>query len=121
MKTNNVILEKSFLLSVRIVKLSQYLQKRKNEFVISKQVLRSGASTGANLEEAQGASSAKDFLAKMNIVYKETRETQYWLKLLRDSAILNQIETGSILKDVDELLRICGSIIKSLKTKQKNP
>ncbi len=72
---------------MRIVKLSEYLQKRK-EFVISKQVLKSGTSIGANMEEALGACSKRDVIAKMTIVYKETRETSFWIKLLRETGLL---------------------------------
>ena len=117
MKTENIVRQKAFQFSIRIIRLYQYLQKRK-EFVISKQVLRSGTSIGANLEEAQGSSSRRDFTAKMTTVYKEARETRYWLMLLRESKLLTQKETASILNDCEELLKIIGSIIKTIKEKQ---
>ncbi len=110
----NVIMIKSYRFAVRIVGLYKYLQARR-EVVISKQLLRSGTSIGANLEEAQGAASGRDFLAKMHIVYKEIRETQYWLRLLGAGNFLSQQESASIQADCEELLRITGTIIKTLK------
>ena len=117
MKTENILNEKAFQFSIRIIRMYQYLQKKK-ELVISKQILRSGTSIGANLEEAQGSVSRRDFTAKMTTVYKEARETKYWLMLLRESHLLTQNETASILNDCEELLKIIGSIIKTLKGKQ---
>jgi four helix bundle protein len=92
----------------------------KKEFVLSKQILRSGTSIGANIEEAIGAQSNKDFLSKLSIAYKEARETHYWLRLLHDSDMLNESEVISILSDCEELLRIIGSIQKKLKEKQSS-
>ncbi len=88
MVNSNVILEKSYAFALRIVKMSQYLQTEKPEIVISRQVLRSGTSIGANVEEANGAQSDKDFLSKITISYKEARETHYRLRLLRNSGNL---------------------------------
>jgi conserved hypothetical protein TIGR02436 len=85
---------------------------------LSKQILRSGTSIGANIEEAIGAQSEKDFYAKLSIAYKEARETHYWLRLLRDSELLNNEEESSMLDDCEELLKIIGSIQKSLKNKE---
>ncbi len=118
MKGNNIIQEKSFLFALRIVRLYTYLLKKK-EYVMSKQILRSGTSIGANLEEALGSGTNRDFISKLNIVYKEARETKYWLLLLRESRLLISKEGDSILKDCEELLKILGSIIKTLKEKQK--
>ncbi len=116
MKDDNIIMQKSFLFAIRIIRLYQFLQTKK-EFVISKQILRSGTSIGANIEEALGANSNKDFVAKMTIVYKEARETKYWLKLLQETKILTKHQSDSLINDCEELLRITGSIIKTLKTK----
>ena len=85
MKENNVLQQKTYAFAIRIVKACQYLVSEKKEFVLSKQVLRSGTSIGANTEEAIGGQSEKDFYAKLCIAYKEARETHYWIRLLRDT------------------------------------
>ena len=117
MKCGNVIQEKSYAFALRTVKLYQHLVERKKEFVLSKQVLRSGTSIGANVEEALGGQSGRDFLAKFNIAYKESRETHYWLRLLRDSGYLTDAEAASMIADCEELLKLSGSIIKTMKQK----
>jgi len=117
MKTDNVIQTKSYAFALKIVKTYQYLIEEKKEFVLSRQLLKSGTSIGANTEEALGGQTDKDFYTKFNIVYKEARETHYWLRLLRDSNILNKEQTDSLLKDCDEILKIVGSITKTLKSK----
>lgn len=99
MKSENPIQTKSYAFALRIVKLHQFLRKEKKEFVLSKQILRSGTSIGANAEEAIGGQSTRDFLSKMNIAYKEARETHYWLRLLRDSDILDATPAESVLED----------------------
>ena len=119
MKEDNIIQKKAFLFAIRIIRLYQYLQTKK-EFVISKQVLRSGTSVGANIEEALGANSNKDFVAKMTIVYKEARETKYWLKLLQETKYFTDKQADSLMKDCEEILKITGSILKTLKEKQRN-
>jgi four helix bundle protein len=119
MKQENLILEKSYVFALRIIKLYQYLV-RKNEFVLSKQILRSGTSIGANVEEAVGCQSARDFFAKFSIVYKEARETHYWIRLLRDTAYIDKRQAASLLEDCERLLRIIGSIQKTLKSKLKD-
>jgi four helix bundle protein len=91
----NPVQEKSYAFALRVVKLYKHLTVSKKEFVLSKQVLRSGTSIGANIEEAIGGQSERDFLAKMAIALKESRETHYWLKLLRDSEYLTQAESES--------------------------
>ena len=120
MKEDNVIQEKGFAFALRMVKLYQYLVKEKKEFVLSKQVLRSGTSIGANVEEAIGGQSKKDFLSKMNIAYKETRETHYWLCLLEGSSFLGHTQADSLLQDCNELLKLLGSICKTTKFKIRN-
>jgi four helix bundle protein len=82
MKSDNIIQHKSFAFAIRIVNLYKYLTSEKKEFVLSKQLLRSGTSIGANIEESIGGQSEKDFLSKLSIAYKEARESIYWLKLL---------------------------------------
>lgn len=103
-----------------MVKLYLYLFGEKKEFILSKQIVRSGTSIGANVEEAIGGQSQKDFLSKMCIAYKEARETHYWLRLLRDSNILDAGQFDSIIEDCDEILKISGSIIRTIKAKIPN-
>ena len=108
----NMIEEKSFDFAVRVVKLYQYLCADKNEKILSRQLLRSGTSIGANVSEAQRGQSKADFNAKMNIALKEANETHYWLRLLYKTAYLNDEEFESIEKDNRELLAILISICK---------
>ena len=109
----NVVQIKSYHFAVRIVRLSQFLVKEKKEYVLSKQLLRSGTSIGANVEEAIGGQSKRDFIAKMSISYKEARESRYWIRLLFDTDYINESQKKEYLLLIDELLRIIGSIIKS--------
>ena len=101
------------------IKLFQNLSKNKKEYILSKQILRSGTSIGANIEEAIGGQSTKDFLHKLSISYKEARETHYWLRLLRDSTYISKEESIVLIEKCEELLRIIGSIQKT--TKARNP
>jgi four helix bundle protein len=117
---NNIVQEKSYQFAIKIVNLYKYLCDEKKEFVLSKQLLRSGTSIGANIEEAIGGQSEKDFFAKLTIAYKETRETHYWIRLLTDSDYLTKEQSESILTDVEELLIIIGSIQKTMKDKLKS-
>ena len=117
MKENNVLQEKTYAFAVRIVKACQYLISEKKEYVLYKQILRSGTSIGANTEEVIGGQSEKDFYAKLCIVYKEARETHYWIRLLRDTDYFDAPQAKSLLKDCDEILKIVGSIIKTMKVK----
>ena len=113
----NIIQVKSYTFSMKIVKLYKKLVDEKREYVLSKQLLRSGTSIGANIEEAIGGQSEKDFYAKLTISYKEARETKYWLRLLKDSDYLEQETAIDLLNDVEEILRIIGSIQKTIKNK----
>ncbi len=115
MKNNNILVEKSYAFALRVVKLRRYLLSEKDERDMSKQILRSGTSIGANVEEAIGAQSKKDFQHKLSIAYKEARETHYWIRLLRDSEFIGLDQATSLLDDCDELLKISGSIIVTLK------
>jgi len=115
MKNDNIVQIKSYAFAIRIVKLYQYLCEHKKEFVLSKQLLRCGTSIGANIEEAIGGQSDKDFYAKLTISYKEARETHYWIRLLKDTDYLSEEQSESLLKDVTELLKIIGSIQKTLR------
>ena len=108
----NVIEEKSFNFAVRIVKLCRWLSEQKKEFVLSKQLLRSGTSIGANVTEAQRGQSMADFNAKMNIALKEAYETDYWLRLLYHTEYLSVSEYESISNDSKEIVAILFSICK---------
>ena len=106
---------KSYAFAVRIVNVFKYLSEEKKEYVLSKQLLRCGTSIGANIEEAIGGQTEKDFFAKLTISYKEARETHYWIRLLKDTSYLSNEEAQSLLNYVEELLRIIGSIQKTLR------
>ena len=112
---DNIIESKSFDFAIRIVNSYKYLTGQKNEYVLSKQFLRSGTSIGANVAEAEQAQSKPDFISKMNIALKETSETKYWIKLLQATDFLSEEESSSILADCIELEKILVSIIKSSK------
>src|SRR5262249_10342596 len=114
MKKGNIVQEKSYAFALRMVRMYQHLTEQRKEFVLSKQVLRSGTSIGANVEEAIGGQTGRDFMARMTIAYKEARETHYWLRLLRDAGYLSETESASIITDCEELLRLTGSIIKTM-------
>ncbi|MCK5211745.1 four helix bundle protein [Candidatus Parcubacteria bacterium] len=111
----NIIQDKSFDFAVRIVNLYKYLAYIKKEYVLSKQVLRCGTSIGANIEEALGGQSKKDFIAKLSISYKEARETRYWLRLLCKTNFIDSNSYSSIINDCDELCRIISKILITLK------
>lgn len=118
MKTENPIQIKSYQFALRIIKLYKYLIIDKNEYVLSKQILRSGTSIGANIEEAIGGQSKADFIAKLQIALKESRETHYWIRLLIDSNYLENKLAKSILNDCEELLKLLNSILKTSKSKK---
>ena len=111
----NIILEKSFTFSISAIELFRQLQA-KNEFILSKQFLRSATSIGANVEEAIGAQSKKDFVHKMSISAKEARETRYWLRLMKQSQLV-PIDYDVYLKDIEDILNI---LIKIVKTSSEN-
>ena len=115
MKSGNTIKDKSYAFALRVIRLHQFLTKEKNEYVLSKQLLRSGTSIGANVEESIGGQSSRDFLSKMSIAYKEARETHYWLRLLMDSDVLHSKLGQSMIEDCEELLKIMTSIQKTTK------
>jgi len=112
---DNVVEEKSFRFAVRIVKLNQYLRTKKKEYVLSKQLLRSGTSIGANVAESQQAQSRADFVSKLEIALKETSETKYWLRLLRATEYLSDSQFESINTDCSELEKLLVCIVKSTK------
>jgi four helix bundle protein len=115
----NVIVAKSYAFAIRIINLYKFLNTEKKEFVLSKQVLKSGTAIGALVREAEHAQSKADFLNKMNIALKEANETEYWLMLLKDTGYIQQSEFDSIIKDCEEVLKLLVSIVKSTKTSLK--
>ena len=112
----NLIQQKTYDFALKIINTSKQMQMNK-EFVLSRQLLKSGTSIGANLEEAIGGQSRKDFLSKISIAYKEARETKFWLRLLRDSNSMDSAHSDELLYQVEEILRIIGSIQRTTKSK----
>lgn len=110
-----VVREKSFGFALRVVRLCRYLAEQKKEFVLSKQLLRSGTAIGALVREAEQAESKADFIHKMAIALKEANETDYWLDLLHQSGYLDTKEFDAIHPDIIELLKLLTAIIKSSK------
>ena len=122
LKNENVVREKSFKFAVRVVKLYQYLTNAKNsnrELILSKQILRSGTSVGANIRESRNAQTVKDFLTKLYIASKEADETGYWLELLKETGYITIEQFESLNQDCEEILKLLASIIKT--TKKNNP
>ncbi len=113
----NVVLEKSFLFSVRVVNLYKYMTEVKKEYILSKQLLRCGTSIGANATEAQKGQSKADFVAKMCIALKEAYEAEYWIRLLYHTEYIEKSAYDSLAKDIDELISLLSSICK---TAEKN-
>lgn len=108
----NLIQQKSYDFALKIIALYRSLVKG-NEYVLSKQLLRSGTSIGANVEEAQAGQSRADFISKMSIASKEARETNYWLRLLRDSGTIEKQEVDSLLMDSESIMSILTSVVKT--------
>lgn len=111
----SILREKSYAFALRTVKLNRHLAEAKKEFVLSKQVLRSGTSIGANVTEASQAQSKQDFVHKLSISLKEAFETEYWLNLLQDSELITKAQAESLLEDCKELQKILTSSIKTVK------
>jgi len=111
----NVVRDKSFAFALRVVKLCQFLQREKHEYILSKQLLRSGTAVGALVREAEQAESKADFIHKMAIALKEASETDYWLELLYKSEILDDRDFHLIKPDIVELIKLLTSIIKTSK------
>lgn len=111
----NLLRDKSFAFALRIVKLNQYLISEHREYTLSKQVLRSGTSIGANVEESIHAQSKIDFVHKLSIAQKEAAETRYWLRLLKEGSYIKQNLAESMLSDCDELQRMLAASVKTAK------
>lgn len=111
----SILRTKSFDFSLMIIREYKDLCETRKEFILSKQLLRAGTSIGANIEEATGAQSKKDFLHKISISYKEARETRYWIKLLRAGGYLSEISADDLLCAIDEILRMTGATMLTTK------
>lgn len=114
MKTKSITESKSFDFALKIILIYKQLVKINNEYTLSKQILRSGTSIGANVAEAIGGFSKNDFKFKISLAYKEAKETEYWIKLLEASHYLTNMEAKVLLTDLDELLRLLGSTLLTL-------
>ena len=114
-KKENIVMNKSYAFALRIIKLYKHLVAEQKEFVLSKQVLRSGTAIGALVKEAEHAQSKADFVNKMNIALKEANETEYWLMLLKDSNYLDENSFNSIHSGSIELIKLLASIVKTSK------
>lgn len=115
MKSDNIVLEKSKNFALRIIKLYKYLTGEKKEFILSKQIMRSGTSIGANIKESTRAQSDADFYSKLNIALKEAAETEYWLELLHKSEYLDGKLFDSLYEDCQEIIKILVAITKNQK------
>jgi four helix bundle protein len=111
---NNIIQNKTYNFSLKIIELYKFLCVNKKEYILAKQFLRSGTSIGANVEEAIGGVTKKDFRNKIYVAYKEARETKYWIRLLRDSGYLEPNNADELLNDFEEIIKILGKIISTL-------
>ncbi len=112
----NLIVVKSYEFALKIIRIYTVLSRENSEYVLSKQLLRSGTSVGANVEEAEGAQSRADFVHKLSIAYKEAREARYWIRLLNDSKILGNEAFLDLLQDCEDIIHILSSIILSTKS-----
>ena len=119
MLEDNQVVQKSKAFAIRIIRLYQYLTTEKKEQIISKQILRSGTSIGANIKESTRAQSTADFLSKMQIALKEASETEYWLELLTETDNIAETAGKSLLNDCEELIRLIVAIVKTSKERQK--
>ena len=111
------LMDKSLAFAVRIARLAQFLGEEKKEFVLSRQIVRSGTSIGANVREAQFAQSDADFISKLSIALKEGTETQYWLEVLAKAEYITEKQYFSLRNDID---RLVGLLVKSIKAKKRN-
>ncbi len=114
-RKKNIVMNKAYTFALRIIRLYKYLHSEKKEYVLSKQLLKSGTAIGALIKEAEHAQSKADFLSKINIALKEANESEYWLELLRDSNYLSPMECQSILTEVSEIIKLLASIVKTTK------
>ena len=118
MKTDNLIVDKSKEFAIRVIRLYQHLEDKKQGLVLAKQILRSGTSSGANVKEASRAQSKADFIAKMQIALKEASETEYWIELLMETQYITEKAGASLLEDCQELIKMIMTIVKTAKDNQ---
>lgn len=119
MQTKSIKMEKAYKFAIRIVNLHKVLQDRK-EYILSKQLLRSGTAIGALLWESEQAQSKADFIHKVNIALKEANESYYWISLLKDTGYMNETEYESLINDCDELIKLTASVVKTSKKNINN-
>ncbi len=117
----SIVATKSYTFAIQTIRLYKLLSEERKEFVLSKQLLRSGTSICAQIKEAEHAQSSADFLHKMNIALKEANETEYWISLLKDTEFINQDEYSTINHDCSEVLRLLISIVKTTKSNLIKP
>ena len=117
-KRDSILREKSYKFAIRVVRLSQFLQQEKKEFVLNKQILRSGTAIGALIREAEFAQSDADFINKFSISLKEANETDYWLSLIKDTDYIDMRLYDSLFNDCNELISMLVSTIKTMKSKR---
>lgn len=113
----NLLKERSYAFALRIIKVSRYVSTEQKDYVLSKQLLRSGTSIGANIEEAFQGQSRADFISKLSIANKEAFETNYWLRLMRDSSMLTAAQVDELLNECSEIQRMLTAAIKTSKSK----
>lgn len=116
-QNKNILYQKCYPFAIRVVKLTQYLQSEHKEFVLSRQILRSGTAIGALVSESKYAQSNADFLNKLTVALKEANETQYWINLLHDTDYISKEMHKSLYHDIDEVLSLLISITKTIKNK----
>ena len=120
MGINSILHTKSKSFALRIIRFYKYLTEEKREYVLSKQLLRSGTSIGANIRESKNAQSDTDFVHKLSLALKEADETAYWLELLFESDIIDKVEYDSLYNDLKEIIAMLTSTVKTMKNKIKN-
>ena len=116
MAKESVLREKSYAFAIRAINLAKFLREEKKEYILSKQIVRCGTSIGANIEEASGAQSNNDFIAKLHISLKEAKETHYWVRLLRDTEYISKEQAQSLIEDIDEVITILTRSLKTIKS-----
>lgn len=117
MKEKSIAFDKSYEFALAIINVCREVQLEEKEYILTKQLIRSGTSIGANLQEAICGQSEKDFLYKVNIAYKEARESRYWISLLRDSSFISMDESITLINALEEILKILGATIKTMRKK----
>jgi four helix bundle protein len=121
MAKESVLREKSYAFAIRAINLAKFLREEKKEYILSKQIVRCGTSIGANIEEASGAQSNNDFIAKLHISLKEAKETHYWVRLLRDTEYISKEQAQSLIEDIDEVITILTRSLKTIKSNNVSP